>query len=72
MSLSFSLAMQTALQQLGYKSYHMVEAGRTRTFEYWLEAVRAKYLGDAQPYQREEFDKLLGEYSVRDPVTATS
>ena len=44
----------------------MVEAGRTRTFPYWLEALKAKYLGDGQPYRRAEFDKLLGGFSVSD------
>ncbi|KAG6994148.1 hypothetical protein G7Y79_00046g081990 [Physcia stellaris] len=57
-------AMQHALQKLGLKTYHMVEAGHTRTFTYWYEALRAKYAGEGRPYQRAEFDKLLGEYSA--------
>ena len=60
-------AMQHALQRLGLKTYHMVEAGSTKTFTYWYEALRAKYAGQGRPYQRAEFDKLLGEYSVCTP-----
>lgn len=56
--------MQTALQRLGYKCYHMVEAGNTRSFRYWLEALEAKYENKGKPYRRSEFDKLLGQYSV--------
>ena len=56
--------MQRALQRLGYKSYHMMEAGYSRTFPYWLEALKAKYAGEGKPFERPEFDKLLGEYSV--------
>lgn len=63
-------AMQTALHQLGYNSYHVVEAGRIKTFPYWLEALRAMYLGDGQLYKRAEFDKLLGNFSVRGLITA--
>lgn len=48
----------------------MVEAGHTKTFSYWLEALKAKYLGDGQPYEQAEFDKLLGNFSVRGPVAA--
>ena len=56
--------MQHALQRLGYKSYHMTEAGRNKAFNYWLEALKAKYSGEGRPYQRAEFDKVLGDYSV--------
>lgn len=34
-------------------------------FDYWYEALRAKYAGKGKPYQRAEFDKVLGNYSVR-------
>jgi hypothetical protein len=57
--------MQVALQKLGYKSYHMIEGYRTKAMKYWLEALRAKYANEGVPYQRVEFDKLLGDYSVR-------
>lgn len=57
--------MQTALERLGYKSYHMLEAGKTSSFRYWLEGLKAKYAGEGKPFGRTEFDKLLGNYSVR-------
>ena len=56
--------MQRALQRLGYKSYHAMEAGLNRKWPYWLEALKAKYAGEGKPHQRAEFDKLLGTYSV--------
>ena len=57
--------MQKALQTLGYKSYHMIEALRNpKAFDYWLEALEAKYSSVGKPYQRGDFDKLLGDYSV--------
>ena len=42
----------------------MTEAGATKTFNYWHEALKAKYDGQGRPYGRAEFDKLLGDYSV--------
>lgn len=30
----------------------------------WKEALEAKVLGKGKPYGREEFDKVLGRYSV--------
>ncbi|KAL8830413.1 MAG: hypothetical protein Q9191_001442 [Dirinaria sp. TL-2023a] len=56
--------MQQALERLGYKSYHMSEAYRNKAFDYWLEALKAKYDGQGRSYQREEFDKLLGDYAA--------
>ena len=57
--------MQSALQTLGYKSYHMAEtANNPGSIVYWLEALKAKYLGQGKPYAKAEFDKLLGNYSV--------
>lgn len=56
--------MQHALQKLGIRSYHMTEAGKTKSFNYWHEALKAKYAGEGRPYGRKEFDKLLGEYGV--------
>ena len=61
----FTIAMRDALNTLGYKSYHMLEgAFNPHAFDYWYEALRAKYAGEGKPYERAEFDKLLGNYSV--------
>ena len=57
--------MYTALGKLGYKSYHMVEAGQNLHSPYWLEALTAKVYGTGKGYGRGEFDKLLKDYSVR-------
>lgn len=58
--------MQMALQRLGYKCYHMLEAGKTSRMGHWLEGLKAKYEGQGKPFGRTEFDKLLQDYSVRD------
>lgn len=58
-------ALQTALQKLGYKCYHMAETYKNPgSHLFWLEAVKAKYLGKGRAYEKPEFDKLLGNYSV--------
>lgn len=68
-SLMHHPALYTALGKLGYKSYHMVEAfvpeNRGTHLPCWHEAIRAKLLGTGKEYGREEFDKVLGNYSVR-------
>ena len=61
------VALQLGLQTLGLKSYHTLDCSKTKTFPYWLEAVKAKYGGEGRPYGRDEFDKLLGQYNVRAP-----
>ena len=59
--------MQKALEQLGFgPCYHM----RTCMNEYprdivmWMEAFKAKY-DNSGKFEREEWDQLLGHYSVR-------
>lgn len=60
-----TMSIFTALQMLGYNPYHMVVA--MGHLDLWREALRAKYLGQGKPWEREEFDKLLGKYdSVAD------
>lgn len=58
--------------KLGYKSYHFMENGspegaKNKHIVCWREALEAKVLGKGTPYGREEFDKVLGNYSVRGP-----
>lgn len=60
--------MMVALQKLGLKPYHMIEAVANRDkgdLECWREAVQAKFDGVGKPYGRAEFDKFLGDYEVR-------
>ena len=40
---------------MNWKKYHP---------HYWLEALRAKYLGIGKPYGKSEFDKVLADYDV--------
>lgn len=59
--------MYTALQKLGFKSYHMGETfyNKEGSHPLWLEALEAKYQGKGRPYGKAEFEKLLGKYDVR-------
>ncbi len=64
-------ALWAALGKLGYKSYHFMEIGSPEAIKNkhllcWKEALDAKILGKGKPYGKEEFDKVLGNYSVRD------
>lgn len=62
------LALYTALNILGYKSYHYIEVrsvGNEKHTPCWLEAMTAKVHGQGKLYERAEFDKLLGNYGVR-------
>lgn len=66
-SLFYKTALYTALNKLGYRSYHMLETGNNKKdkhYDCWLEALTIKYYGKGKPYGRAEFDKLLGKYSV--------
>ena len=56
--------MQQALQRLDYNSYHAMKAALNRKWPYWPEALKAKYAGEGKLYQRAQFDKILGIYSV--------
>lgn len=68
-------AIQKAPEQLGYgPCYHM----RTAINEFpkdckmWRDAYEAKYDGNGKPFGREEWDQLLGRYSVRPPISPPS
>ena len=37
-----------------------------RDIPLWTEAIEAKYYGKGAPYERKEFDKLIGDFDVRD------
>ena len=58
--------MFTALNMLGYKSYHCAELrlGPPGTYDWWNEALKAKFHSKGEKYGKVEFDKLLGDYSV--------
>ncbi|KAF4435736.1 hypothetical protein F53441_13440 [Fusarium austroafricanum] len=61
-----TMAVFTALKQLGYAPYHMsVAVGSPKTnLCLWREALDAKFHGKGKPWGREEFDKILGSYDA--------
>ncbi|CAG8970818.1 hypothetical protein HYALB_00001606 [Hymenoscyphus albidus] len=61
-----TMTMQTALNKLGYRSYHFTEAVKpdNRKFRHincWAEALKRKATGIGKPYEPADFDKLLQE-----------
>ncbi|KAJ4257364.1 hypothetical protein NW762_008483 [Fusarium torreyae] len=67
-----TMAIFTALKQLGYTPYHMAVAiGSPKTnLGLWREALEAKFHGKGKPWGREEFDKILGGYDAVADVPA--
>jgi hypothetical protein len=60
------LALADALIEVGISPiYHMREVGKNKHQAFWIEALEAKYEGKGQPYGREQFDKILGDFEVR-------
>lgn len=60
---SIHIALRQALRTLGYNdTYHGYVAAleNPRDCELWYEALRAKYDGVGKPFEREDFDQLLG------------
>ena len=60
------IAMFTALRQLGYHPCHgtnMWEDPSTY-LTLWTEAMRAKYMGQGEPWGRRELDVVLGKFDV--------
>ena len=59
------LAMQLALQILGYPCYHgLTLIANVRDTEMWNKALDAKFFGKGDPFTRVEWDQLLGNYSA--------
>jgi hypothetical protein len=55
----------TALEQLGYsKVYHMKENFIKGDSLLWVEAMKATYDKDGEPFTIKEWDHLLGDYAV--------
>ena len=60
------MSILAALEELGYKPYHMakaIQAPKTN-LDVWREGLDAKFKGKGKPFGREEFDKILGEYDA--------
>lgn len=62
--------MCAALDVLGLRSYHWNEVIKNKNnghLQLWLKAVQAKYDGLGEPFEGEDFDRLLWDYDVRNP-----
>ncbi|RYP90043.1 hypothetical protein DL770_003823 [Monosporascus sp. CRB-9-2] len=56
-------SMRAAMQQLGYvDTYHMMSCSIENPPDalFWMDALRAKYDGVGKPFEREDWDKLMG------------
>ena len=67
------LAMNVALTQLGYTTYHNAECLRdtlgNNAMAMWVEAIDAKYNGVGKRYiSSDDFDKLLWRHDVSHPA----
>ncbi|MCJ1310712.1 hypothetical protein MMC25_004378 [Agyrium rufum] len=60
-----TMSMRTALEKLGYPNiYHMVDVMQNpRDCDMWAEALDAKYSGVGKPYDRKDWDSLLGDFN---------
>ena len=58
--------MFTALKQLGYHPCHGTNMWEDpkKYLTLWTEAMRAKYLGEGEPWGRRELDVVLGKFDV--------
>lgn len=44
--------------------YHMREVGKNNHRETWIKALEAKFEGKGKPFEKEDFDELLGDFAV--------
>lgn len=64
--------MCAALNVLGIRSYHWNEVLSNKNnghLQLWLKAVRAKYDGLGDPFEGEDFDRMLWDYDVCIPMS---
>jgi hypothetical protein len=56
----------SALDTLGYKTYHMEENIKNprRFFPLWIEALSAKFKNKGRPFGKAEFDKIFADYDA--------
>lgn len=65
--LILQIAMCAALKKLGYNSYHFLEIPKNKKDAHmrcWMEGLKTKLYGGGELYGKEDFDRLLGKYSV--------
>ncbi|PGH16543.1 hypothetical protein AJ79_01649 [Helicocarpus griseus UAMH5409] len=66
-----SLSMMAAYRILGLSTYHGFDyAARPGDQIEWDRAIDAKFYGKGKPYEREDFDRILGEFAVISDVPA--
>ncbi|KAF7887783.1 hypothetical protein EAF00_010077 [Botryotinia globosa] len=59
-----TMSLQESLNKLGYRTYHCrVAAPTTGHIPLWLESFDAKLNGNGKPFGREEFGKILTNFS---------
>lgn len=65
LSRTATMSLFTALKKLGYNPYHCSVATSNKGHcAHWCESLNAKITGVGRVFGREEFDKLLGNYSA--------
>ncbi|KAI1777897.1 hypothetical protein F4818DRAFT_439216 [Hypoxylon cercidicola] len=58
-------SLADALERLGIGPvYHMREVGKNGHQALWIEALDAKFEGRGEPFTREKFDQILGNYEA--------
>ena len=64
--LTIGSAMFTALKQLGFHPCHGTNMWEDpkKFLTLWTEAMRAKYMGEGEPWGRKELDVVLGNFDV--------
>ncbi|KAL7894366.1 P-loop containing nucleoside triphosphate hydrolase protein [Trichoderma sp. SZMC 28014] len=68
MSRTGTSSIKAALDQVGYRTYHMHETGTS--LPDWNEALEAKYGVNGHRRQQPDFDKLLSGYSALSDIPA--
>ncbi|KAL6892025.1 P-loop containing nucleoside triphosphate hydrolase protein [Trichoderma evansii] len=68
MSRTGTSSIKAALDQVGYRTYHMHETGTS--LPDWNEALAAKYCGQNEQRQNLDFKKLLSGYSALSDIPA--
>ncbi|KAL4810928.1 hypothetical protein BDV18DRAFT_155541 [Aspergillus unguis] len=62
-----NMSLCSALNSLGYNTYHMTEAClhyRSGSLKDWNQAIAAKYYGKGREYKGEDFDRILWDYDA--------
>ncbi|KAF7870083.1 uncharacterized protein EAF02_009273 [Botrytis sinoallii] len=73
LSRTSTMSLQESLNKLGYRTYHCRVAAPTKGhISLWLEGFDAKLNGNGKPFGREEFDKILTNFSATTDMPAVN